>query len=38
MLDNPGATPVTTNFDAEHHRVTALVSDEAKGLQLQLTY
>ena len=29
---------VTTNFDAEHHRVTALVNDDAKGLQLQLSY
>jgi alpha-glucosidase len=38
LLDHPGATPVTTNFDAEHHRVTALVSEDAKGLQLQLTY
>ena len=38
LLDHPGANPVTTNYDAEHHRVTALVSDDAKGLQLQLTY
>jgi alpha-glucosidase len=38
LLDHPGATPVTANFDAEHHRVTSLVSDDAKGLQLQLTY
>jgi alpha-glucosidase len=38
LLDHPGATPVTTNFDAEHHRVTSLVTDDAKGLQLQLTY
>ena len=37
-LDHAGASPVTTNFDAEHHRVTALMSDDAKGLQLQLTY
>jgi len=38
LLDHPGTTPVTTNFDAEHHRVTALVSDDPRGLQLQLTY
>jgi alpha-glucosidase len=38
QLEHPGANPVTTNFDAEHHRVTALVSDDPKGLQLQLTY
>jgi alpha-glucosidase len=37
-LDHPGAAPITTNFDAEHHRVTALVSDDPKGLQLQLNY
>jgi len=38
QLDHPGTDPVSTNFDAEHHRVTALVNDDAKGLQLQLTY
>ena len=38
QLEHPRANPVTTNFDAEHHRVTALVSDDPKGLQLQLTY
>jgi alpha-glucosidase len=37
-LDRPGAVPISTNFDAEHHRVTALVNDDPKGLQLQLTY
>ncbi len=37
-LDHPVAAPISTNFDAEHHRVTALVADDAKGLQLQLTY
>jgi alpha-glucosidase len=37
-LEHSAATPVSTNFDAEHHRVTALVADDAKGLQLQLTY
>ena len=38
QLDHPAATPVTTNFDAEHHRVTALVNYDPRGLQLQLTY
>jgi alpha-glucosidase len=33
-----GATAVTTGFDSEHHRVTALVPDNGKGLQLDLSY
>jgi len=37
-LDHPGALPITTNYDAEHHRVSALVPDNPKGFQLQLTY
>jgi len=37
-LAHPGSAPVTTNFDAEHHRVTALVNDDPKGLELELTY
>ena len=37
-LDRSVASPISTNFDAEHHRVTALVADDPKGLQLQLTY
>ena len=37
-LEHAAETPITTSFDAEHHRVTALVNDDAKGLQLQLTY
>jgi alpha-glucosidase len=37
-LDHPAAAPVRTNFDGEHHRVTAVVDDDAKGLQLQLSY
>jgi alpha-glucosidase len=36
-LDRPGAAPISTSFDAEHHRVTALAPDNANGLQLQLT-
>jgi alpha-glucosidase len=37
-LDHTAPVPISTNFDAEHHRVTALVADDAKGMQLQLTY
>jgi alpha-glucosidase len=37
-IDHRSGVPISTNFDAEHHRVTALVSDDAKGLELQLTY
>jgi alpha-glucosidase len=37
-LASPGAIPVSTGFDAEHHLITALVKDDAKGLELQLTY
>ncbi|MGA8089772.1 MAG: TIM-barrel domain-containing protein [Terracidiphilus sp.] len=37
-LDRPGAAPISTSFDAEHHRVTALAPDNPNGLQLQLTY
>jgi len=32
------ATPVPTGFDPEYHRVTALISDDGKGLELELTY
>jgi alpha-glucosidase len=29
---------VTTGFDSEHHRITALVPDDGKGLELNLVY
>ena len=29
---------VSTAFDAEHHRITALVPDDGKGFELQLAY
>ncbi len=32
------AHTVPTKFDAEHHRITAVVPDDGKGLELQLTY
>ncbi len=37
-LTGSAASKVTPAFDAEHHRITALVDDDAKGLELQLTY
>ncbi len=37
-LNGPAGSKVSTAFDAEHHRITALVDDDAKGLELQLTY
>ena len=37
-LTGGGATPVTTAYDAEHHRITALIPDTTKGLEMQLTY
>jgi alpha-glucosidase len=30
--------PIPTGFDADHHRITAVVSDEGKGLELRLAY
>ena len=37
-LEHPTTTTISTNFNAEHHRVIALVADNPKGAQLQLTY
>lgn len=37
-LDGSGAAPVSGGFDAEHHRITSLVPDHGKGLELQLKY
>ncbi len=37
-LDGSGATPISSAYDAEHHRITALVPDTGKGVELQLTY
>jgi alpha-glucosidase len=33
-----GSSPISTGFNPEHHRITALVPDDGKGLELQLTY
>ncbi len=32
------SSPVSTGFDAEHHRITALLPDDGKGLELRLAY
>ncbi len=37
-LNGSESAQVTTAYDAEHHRITALVPDTGKGLELQLTY
>lgn len=37
-LDGSGSMPISTGYDAEHHRITALVPDSAKGLAFKLTY
>ena len=37
-LDGSKAAQISTAFDAEHHRITALVPDTGAGLELQLTY
>lgn len=37
-LNGSRATPVSTGFDSEHHRITALIPDDGKGLELQLSY
>ena len=37
-LNGAGPAQVTTAYDAEHHRITALIPDTGKGLEMQLTY
>jgi hypothetical protein len=37
-LGGAAASPVHTDFDVENHRMTALLPDDGKGLELQLTY
>jgi alpha-glucosidase len=31
-------SPVTAGFDSEHHRITALLADDGKGMELNLSY
>jgi alpha-glucosidase len=38
VLNGTSTTPVSTGFDTEHHRITALVPDDGKGLELQVAY
>jgi alpha-glucosidase len=37
-LDGTNSRAVSTAYDAEHHRIIALVPDSGAGLELQLTY
>ncbi len=32
------SNPVSTGYDPEHHRITALIPDDGKGLELRLAY
>jgi alpha-glucosidase len=32
------ANAVLTGFDSEHHRITALIPDDGKGIELEVTY
>ncbi|MDE3186626.1 MAG: DUF4968 domain-containing protein [Acidobacteriota bacterium] len=38
VLDATGAERVSTGFDVEHHRITAVVPDNGKGVELHLAY
>jgi alpha-glucosidase len=37
-LDGAAPTPVTPGFDPEHHRITVVLPDDGKGLELQVAY
>ena len=37
-LNGAGASSISTAYDAEHHRITALVPATGEGLELKLTY
>ncbi|HLY42883.1 MAG TPA: TIM-barrel domain-containing protein [Terracidiphilus sp.] len=37
-LDGSTSAPVQTNFDAEHHRITAVMPDSGKGAELRITF
>jgi alpha-glucosidase len=36
--DTDASSVVLTDFDGEHHRITALIPEDGKGLKLELTY
>ena len=37
-LHKASPTPVMPGFDPEHHRITAIIPDDGKGLELQVAY
>ena len=37
-LDGTGAATVSTSYNPEYHRITALVPDTSKGLELKLSF
>jgi alpha-glucosidase len=37
-MDGAHLAPVTPGFDPEHHRITAILPDDGKGLELQVAY
>ena len=37
-VDGTQPVPVTPGFDPEHHRITVLIPDDGKGLELQVAY
>jgi alpha-glucosidase len=37
-IDGAPPTPVTPGFDPEHHRITTVLPDDGKGLELQVAY
>jgi alpha-glucosidase len=37
-LDGSGVSPISSSYDQEHHRITALVPDTGKGMELKLAY
>ena len=38
VIDGAPAAPVTPGFDGEHHRISAVLADDGKGLELELAY
>jgi alpha-glucosidase len=37
-IDGAQPAPITPGYDAEHHRITAVVPDDGKGFELQVAY
>jgi alpha-glucosidase len=38
VIDGASATAVTPGFDGEHHRISAVLADDGKGLEYAVTY